>query len=261
MQLANGIPFGLFGPPAVRPRTVGGAAGFSPGVPTPGNTPSNGFFGPPATYRTPGIGDGLNPPAPDAAVDERAPVSLMPLDAQLSSVGNLPQLAPLSGVKPQQPGFFAKDGAWRDVLGAIGDSLLAANGRPAMYMPIKLQRQQLAYQEQQRQRQRQDDWEDYQRQWDYQVRHPKPSTAAPYRWERNDGSVMELGPDGQVRPVYIDPDDKQNFIPDGMGGGRWVSVPRSSATPMAPANRPAIGDVIPDPRRGGGSGNATGGFR
>ena len=164
MQLANGMPFGLFGPPPARPRTVGGAAGFSPGVPTPGNTPSNGFFGAPATYRTPGIGDGL--PGAQPVDDDRAPVSLMPLDAQLSPVGNLPQLAPLPGVKPKQPAFFGEGGTGRNIVGAIADAVLQMNGARPIWGPAMQEKRQMAYAQQQRQAEW--DRQDAQRQQDHQ---------------------------------------------------------------------------------------------
>lgn len=51
---------------------------------------------------------------------------------------------PVAGVRladtmPKKKGFFAKDGAWRDVLGTLGDAL---SGKP-IYLNAKLQRQQM----------------------------------------------------------------------------------------------------------------------
>ena len=70
---------------------------------------------------TPGIGEGL----PGA----------IPMDARVN--------------KALQPKFFDKNGAWRDVLGILGDAMAAAGGGQATYMPMKLD-QQKRWQDQQR---------------------------------------------------------------------------------------------------------------
>jgi len=69
--------------------------------------------------------------------------------------------------------------------------------------------------------------------------------TAPHYWESNDGSLHAIGDDGKPVEVYHDPTPKMNFIPDGMGGGRWVAVPGTGASaPTVP-----VGTVtpIPDP--------------
>ena len=63
----------------------------------------------------------------------------------------------------------------------------------------------------------------------------KPAT--PYRWESNNGSLMELGADGNPSVRYKDPTPRMNFIPDGMGGGRWVPLPGQETAPPAPVGR------------------------
>ncbi|UXC89523.1 MULTISPECIES: hypothetical protein [unclassified Sphingobium] len=261
---------GLFGlPPGYS------TPGIGDGLPVGGNTPASdsmpqglGFFGVPRFGAQAGAASPAGPPAGGLPSNQGSPISLMPLDMPLQKP-IMPEsrpgpefvpMAPLPGVEPKKPGFFGNGGVGWDIVGAIGDAMAGFNGQPGLYAQMKMQRQKMAYQERLRQLQRQQDWEDWQRQWDYQVGHPKPSTAAPYRWERNDGSLMEMGADGQPHVAYDDPSPKMNFIPDGMGGGRWVEVPRSSS-PMATTERPAIGAIMPDPRKGGGSGNATGGFR
>lgn len=88
---------------------------------------------------------------------------------------------------------------------------------------------------------------------DAQYRQP----SQPHRWERNDGSLMEVGADGLPREVYRDPTPKMNFIPDGMGGGQWVAVPGAAPVQDAVPERP-VGKLTP--YTGGGAGNGTGGF-
>jgi hypothetical protein len=155
----------------------------------------------------------------------------------------------------QKPAFFGEGGAGRNIAGAIGDALLQLNGARPIFAPAQQQRQMMQYQQQQQDRKRQQDWEDYQRQWDYQVGHPKPSTAQPYRFEANNGDVYELDATGKPQKVFADPTPKMNFIPDGMGGGQWVAVPTMApSAPMKP-----IGKLTPID--GGPSQPATGGFR
>lgn len=43
----------------------------------------------------------------------------------------------LPGVKPKAPGAFAKGGKGWDIMGIIGDAMLAASGRPGTYLPYK----------------------------------------------------------------------------------------------------------------------------
>ena len=76
---------------------------------------------------------------------------------------------------------------------------------------------------------RQAELQDYERK--KQIDQRYPSERAPYRWESNDGSLMELGPDGQPTVRYKDPTPRMNFIPDGMGGGRFVPMPGTGGGP------------------------------
>lgn len=52
-----------------------------------------------------------------------------------------------------------------------------------------------------------------------------PQAKDLYRFEDNAGNVWERGPDGENRRIFTDRAPKQNFIPDGMGGGRFANVP------------------------------------
>lgn len=71
---------------------------------------------------------------------------------------------PMAGVRladtmPKKSGFFSKDGAWRDVIGSIGDVLA---GNP-IYLNSKLQRQQMEREDARLQQQRQ--WQIEDRDW------------------------------------------------------------------------------------------------
>ena len=96
----------------------------------------------------------------------------------------------------------------------------------------------------------------------------QPKQSAPHYWETNDGSLGMVGPDGQPRIVYDDPNAKMQFIPDGFGGGQWQVVPRMSkmgdltnganSVPTAGADPTMpVGKLTPI---GGGSGNAANPF-
>lgn len=132
-------------------------------------------------------------------------------------------------------------------LGQFGQALVASGGGPLGNA--------MAYMMQSRAQSGKSDrdFADWKRQYDYEVGHPKPSTAGPHYWESNDGSLHAIGDDGQPKEIYHDPSPKMNFIPDGMGGGQWVAVPSlpsqsgspvGKITPLddpAPANEPPAG--------------------
>lgn len=172
--------------------------------------------------------------------------------AKAASSQSMP--APAQMEKPRG-GFFGADGIGTTILGSVGDYLMQVNGMQPTFAPSQLLQRQQQLVQQRAQQQRAAEWEDWQRQYEYERANPKPSSAQPYRWESNDGDVYELGATGPQR-VFDDPTPKMNFIPDGLGGGQWVSVPTASTT------RPTIGAVVPDPRRAGGpTAPQSGGFR
>lgn len=128
----------------------------------------NPFSLPPA-YTTPGIGDGLpgaipmkqptsrrpgmfgnlysaatahgQPPEAGAGFSH-APISLMAPDATLERGSSLPALSMMPSIAPKKPGFFDKDGAWRDVLGILADGMAGAAGMQPMYGPTKIRMRQ-----------------------------------------------------------------------------------------------------------------------
>lgn len=122
-------------------------------------------------------------------------------------------------------------------LGQFGQALVASGGGPLGNAMAYMMQANSARAHQG------DKFADWKQQYDYEVAHPKPSTAGPHYWESNDGSLHAIGDDGQPTEVYHDPTPKMNFIPDGMGGGQWVSLPGTGAqAPSAP-----VGALTPIP--------------
>lgn len=131
---------------------------------------------------------------------------------------------PVAAAAPAAP---RKGFDWAKALGVLGDSLSILGGGQAQYVPnLIAQRQFDAERQAMAQRdaaQRAAGLEDWVWKEEYGRRNPKP--VQPHRWERNDGSLMEIGPDGSPRVAYEDPTPKMMFLPDGAGGGRWVAQP------------------------------------
>jgi hypothetical protein len=97
---------------------------------------------------------------------------------------------------------------------------------------------------------------DWKQQYDYEVAHPKPSSAGPHYWESNDGSLHAIGDDGKPIEVYHDPTPKMQLIGTPETGYQWVPLPGTgasgaSATPAAPVGKitpiedPAPADAPP----------------
>lgn len=142
--------------------------------------------------------------------------------------------------QPMKKGFD-----WGKLIGVLGDSLSIAGGGQASYVPNLIDQRQRATEREQGLQ----DWA-----WKQQEEAKYRSPAQPHRWERNDGSLMELGPDGAPVVKYEDPTPKMMFLADGVGGGRWVEQPRPTAQKpsAAPTTLPkdfnewdADGDGVP----------------
>jgi hypothetical protein len=122
-------------------------------------------------------------------------------------------------------------------LGQFGQALVASGGGPignAMAYMMQAQSQRSHHG---------DKFADWKQQYDYEVAHPKPSTAGPHYWESNDGSLHAIDENGQPTEIYHDPTPKMNFMPDGKGGGMWVAVPGTGAQqPTSP-----VGPLTPIP--------------
>ena len=71
-------------------------------------------------------------------------------------------------------------------------------------MAMQQRERHMAQAEKMRQQQRGEDWQDWQRQYEYERANPKASSVQPYRWEDNAGNVWERGPDGQNNRIFTD---------------------------------------------------------
>ncbi len=165
-----------------------------------------------------------------------------------------PQQAMPIGVQqmqqPAKPKFFGEGGVGRAIAGNIGDFLLQQSGMQPIYMPNMLQQRDMAERARMAEQKRMQDREDMQ--WEWQN---KPKETNPYRWKANDGSLMEVGPDGQPRQVYKDPNKRLEYRqgPD----GRFYPIDTADA-PLQPVTDDEWNSASP---MGGSGGNVTGGFR
>jgi hypothetical protein len=152
------------------------------------------------------------------------------------------------------------------IAGIIGDALAGAAGRgPAFGQMLAQQRQ---YENEQAQQQAQ--WgiqrrarlEDWQAQQDYQREHPDPSPM-----ERDLGVWQHMTPEQrtayqQMKAAGAPDPDVVTTLPN----GQLYAGPRSGLAQALmgggqSAQLPAIGSVVPDPRKGGPTHPASGGFR
>jgi hypothetical protein len=103
----------------------------------------------------------------------------------------------------KQGGFFQRPGV-SEGLGTFADTLikLRSGVNPGIMDNLR-HGQDRQFAEAQYQRKRTDDYADWERQQDY-----ARENKAPYRWESNDGSLMEMGPNGTPVVVYKDPTSK-----------------------------------------------------
>lgn len=174
----------------------------------------------------------------------RAPLGL----ALQNAVMPTPQSPPVSRLaqtgQPEKPGFFNEGGMGRIIAGLIGDALLQQGGMRPVFSPMMQQRQQDVAAEAQwtrrREVERQQNRED--RQWEWNNK-PKDDALAPVL---RDAMAWQGMTDAQREAYRQYQAARPQFIPDGLGGGQWASP-----TGM-PAQQPAIGAVIPDPRKAGG---------
>ena len=197
---------------------------------------TGGMFGRKPSYErqpwdTPGIGDGFN---------QRM--------AEMGDAMPNPSAMPI-GIKEMtaKPKFFGQGGAGRAIAGTIGDYLLQQSGMQPIYGPTVLQQRDAEERARMAQQQRMQAREDLR--WEWQN---KPKDVNPYRWKANDGSLMEVGPDGQPRIVYKDPNKRLEYRqgPD----GRFYSIDTADA--------PLPTFTEDDWNNAGGSvGNGAGGFR
>lgn len=197
-------------------------------------------FAPPPMYGTPGIGDdlpgakpmggmevpaflagsvppaparmafrGVSPARPASGMAEAPAVSTTPLDTPLEDAGQAPPISMMPRLEQPKAGFFDKDGAWRDVLGALADGMAGAVGMQPTYGPNKT-----------RQRHQQAEWErlDAQRRqdraWAEQDRDAK--LAQPQYFMSGRDRVMFDPTTGEAQKVYDGPADFEEYA-DSLG--------------------------------------------
>jgi hypothetical protein len=120
-----------------------------------------------------------------------------------------------------------------DIVGAAGDALASYGGLGTPYRDNQ-QRQRAEFNaEEQYKRRSADEWNQYIRKSEYERANPAP--RSPHYFETNDGSQGMIDPvTGQPQIVYKDPSPKMQWVPDGLGGGRFAPVygaPQQSQTP------------------------------
>lgn len=127
---------------------------------------------------------------------------------------------------PKKGGLFGKQSALWKVLGVLGDGITGNPMFTQSYLGQKEDERRSLMMEQQRQAQ----LEDYAKKQEIEAQYrPAPQ---PHRWESNDGSLMELGIDGQPRLIYKDPTPKTNWVRADNGDGTFTMVPVGPSGPM-----------------------------
>lgn len=149
-----------------------------------------------------------------------------------------------------------------DKLGLAGDILTRSDTTAQRLQPL----QQLAMQNFIYQRQRQDKLSDPQhvgnsivrlnpQTGQYEVAYTAPKEPPnPHYFEANDGSQYMIGADGQPKLVFKDPTPKVTMVAVDNGDGTKTIMPFVNGVPAGQAEqpvRPKIGEVVPDPRKGG----------
>lgn len=185
--------------------------------------------------------------------------------------GNL-GFAPMPAPPAPEP---QKMGTGRMIAGYIGDALAQLGGMRGNFMPAMQQHQEMMRRAQQQQAQRQAEREDWL--WKQEWERANPAPRAPTEFERmleaagfSDAEKLSLiqqrarntadpmqavttyGPDGSQGLQFIRP---SQMVGGAKGGGQGVSPSPGSASP-----NPAIGTILPDPRKAG-AGSGQGGFR
>lgn len=124
-----------------------------------------------------------------------------------------PTMTPTAMPEPQKKKFD-----WGKLIGVLGDSLSIAGGGQAQFVPNMID---------QRNRREAQDY-----------------AEQPYRWKSNNGSLLELGPDGQPKVVYEDPTPKINWVRADNGDGTFTMVPVGPNGPIS-GGGPSAAPVAP----------------
>jgi len=178
---------------------------------------------------TPGIGDGMDQmptgvdPAPGLGMRSAAP-------------------------EPEKPGFLGQGGVGRAIIGNVADAISQHYGGMPVYAQGMAERQR---EEQARQ------------QAAAKMREKAMEDAQWYRrenWKRENSSTAMQQNYEYLR--QIDPEAAESYLKRQTDPIQWITGPDGVPRPygVGQANRPAVGSVMADPRKGGASSNASGGF-
>jgi len=156
---------------------------------------------------------------------------------------------------PKKGGLFGKQSALWKVLGVLGDGITGNPMFTQSYLGQKEDERRSLMMEQQRQAQ----LEDYAKKQEIEAQYrPAPQ---PHRWESNDGSLMEIGPDGAPRLIYKDPSPKINWVRADNGDGTFTMVPVGPSGPMGGGGQNPAGPVGKLKPYGGQTATPSGNFR
>lgn len=201
------------------------------------------------------------------------PMLMAQMAGEAVSGATMPQAMPqMQPTQQQRPGLGTRllGEGWEQRAVALGGALMGDRNAISRYHAGQQQqdmlRQQQAAELAAEQREIAQGRDDYAWRRQYDIANPAPSNAQPYRWETNNGSLAEIGPDGQPRIVYEDPTPRINWVRADNGDGTHTLVPMGPNGPMGGAPQQqgsAPPDTLPaDFDFGGGTtSNSGGSFR
>jgi hypothetical protein len=143
------------------------------------------------------------------------------------------QMPDLGGAVVMPPPAPAQEKPKVNWIGILADALSAAAGQaPAYRQRLERERaEQSAFERGEQQYRRRLADQRAEKQWEWEN-----APKSPYRWESNDGSLMEMGPDGNARLVYQDPTPKEKWVFDPVRG--YVNINAlSPSVPTAPVGK------------------------
>lgn len=126
---------------------------------------------------------------------------------------------PAPQITPPKPGFFGQGGVGRNIVGSIGDALMAIGHLQPTYGPAMQAQRQHAQDLADEQRKASTQWDTWQRQQEYKAAHPDPvnnDTVNDVRWYmgasdaekeayRSLHPLYKQGPDGQFYAIQTSP--------------------------------------------------------
>ena len=129
------------------------------------------------------------------------PQMQQPMTQQMPDMAPPPMQTPAEYLRPKR--------TLSENLGLLADAFSGSDRNTQMLLGRENQHREQWAAQQNALLKRAQDFADWQTRFDYEQ---KNKTPTPYRWESNDGSLMELGTDGQPRVAYKDPTAKTEWI-------------------------------------------------